>query len=544
MKKKKWIKKILYLSYILMLSAVLISCSKKEGKGEEGINEESYSNLEEEDSEPNPEQDLNPEQELNLEFGEDATVLPGAAAVKLNNTYICYDVDATKLKEYQDSLIKQGYQLFLEENVGGYDYNHYTNGDNRIQVAYAGDNAFISIVRNYQDMEMEEGILSNEDVLQLIKDNDQFIGYVEQDTEDKVSYEVIVDIVVKHWISDLYEKTNILAYSAYTKQGNDAGTYLIYERKAYRILDSLEKTCVADLNQNGTYELLSLHGFGFGMYRINLNVYQAENPIYFNSLNKVLLLKYRNSFVPKRGYGNLEFSKVSDTEVHLLEVEEMDKQEYNTDEQLKAKQIKDYGALTIAEDDIHIVPELMEDFPYYQWDYDYTISQSDSEDTDVKVMEQIPKLEVSVGDTKLNYVGSKIDWNGEKEDTIEFFELMDDTIPMFDYPNIAMSYTEDICLTIEDAVPTKIYITDYLITADGEQQYKSIGAIERGVRFGKDGNYYIGLVQHTAFFLSSSSEAYTNPSYRGFRLTCEFGDKQICEYVFVLSVAPQWEEEN
>lgn len=407
---------------------------------------------------------------------------------------------------------------------------------------------FISIVRNYQDMEMEEGILSSEEVLQLIRDNDRFSGYIEQDTEDKVSIEVS-DIVIKHWISDLYEKTNILAYSAYTKQGKDAGTYLIYEGKAYRILDSLEKTCVADINQNGTFELLSLHEFGFGTYRINLNVYQAENPITFNSLNKIVLLKYRNSFVPKPGYGNLEFNKVSETEVHLLEEKELDKQEYNTDEQLqeeqlKEVQIKDYGALTIAEDGIHIEPESMEDFPYYQWDYDYVISQNNSEDTDVKVMKQIPKIEVSVGDTKVNYVGSKIDWNGEKEDTIEFHELMDDTIPMFDYPNIARSYTEDICLTIEDAVPTKIYITDYLITEDGEQQYKSIGAIERAVRIGEDGNYYIDFGLHTALFLSSSSQAYTNPSYRGFRVTCEFGDKQICEYVFVESVAPQWKKEN
>lgn len=201
--KKKWINKILYLSYILTLSAVLISCNDKEGK-----NQESYSNPEEEYSEPIPDQDLN------LEFGEDAAILPRAAAVKLNNTYICYDMDATRLKEYQDSLIKQGYRLFLEENVGGYTYNHYTNGDNRIQVACAGDNIFISVVRNYQDMKMEEGILSSGDVLQLIKNNDQFIGYAEQDTEDKVSYEG-TDIVVKHWINDLYEKTNILAYSAY-----------------------------------------------------------------------------------------------------------------------------------------------------------------------------------------------------------------------------------------------------------------------------------------------------------------------------------------
>lgn len=536
MKKKKWTKKILYLSYILMLSTVLISCSNKE------VNKEgSYPELVEEES------------VVNSEFGEDATILPHATVAKLNNTYICYDLDITRIKEYQDSLIKQGYQLFLEENVEGYEYDHYTNGENRIQVACAGDNVFISIVRNYQDMKFEEGVLSSEEVIQLIKDSDQVIGYDESDTEDNVSHEVI-DIIVKHWINDLYEKANILAYSTYTKQGKDAGTYLIYDNKVYRVLDSLEKTCVADLNQDGNYELLSLHGFGFGTYRINLNVYQAENPSYFNSLNKVILLAYRNCFVPKRGYGSLEFNKVSDSEVHLLEVEESNETEYKQDkqlqdgqlkaEQLKNEQIKDYGVLIIAEDNSHIVLEVMEEFPYYQWDYDYITLQNDSEDTNVKVMKQMPRLEASIHDTKLNPVGSKIDWNGEKEDIIEFHDLMDEKTPMFDYPNIARSYTEEICLTFEDAVPTKISVTDYLIAEDGEQQYDSIGAIERAVRFAKDGNYYVSLVQHTALFLSSSSDTYTNPSYRGFRVTCEFGEKQICQYVFVLSVAPQWEEEN
>ena len=43
----------------------------------------------------------------------------------------------------------------------------------------------------------------------------------------------------------------------------------------------------------------------------------------------------------------------------------------------------------------------MADFPYYQWDYDYTISQSNSEATNVKVMEQIPNIEVSVGEQSL-----------------------------------------------------------------------------------------------------------------------------------------------
>lgn len=528
MKKKRWFKKVLYLSCLLVTIVIMTSCSKKD-KEMEKLKVDNHVDTEVLQNTNSVEEETS----YNTEFGEDATLLPKAGSVRERNTYICYDVKSSVLKEYYDSLKKQGYHLLSEEIVGSYTYGYYTNGENCIQVVELEDSVFVSIARNYREMEKEEGGLSSEQAIKLIKHKDEVIDYEEQDGgEQRVTNQV--DVIIKYWISDLYEKTNIIAYSAYSKEGKNAGTYLIYNNMVYQIND-LGETCVADLDQNGTYELLSLYGFGFGTYRISLNVYQSENPIYFSSLNKVIVLSYNNCFVPEQSFGNLRFKKESDTKVHLIEIEEDSMQG-----QTKEVQVKDYGKLIIAEDGIHIIPEHMEQFPYYQWDYDY--KRPDSEIVTEKILEEIPKLKVSIGDTKLNYAGSKIDWNGEKEEAVEFSALMDDKVPIFDYPNIAMSYTEDICLKFDDTKPTKIIIQDYLLTEGGGQMYSSAEVIERDVRYGDDGNYYIDLVQHFALFLSSNSTTYTNPSYRGFRVTCEFGDNQICEYAFVLSVAPQMEE--
>lgn len=517
---------------MLTMSVELISCSKKDGEINKQL--DSQVNLNEKET------ILDEEDNYNTDFGEDATLLPRNEAVKERNTYICYDMKDTTLELYYDSLVEQGYQLLLEETVGGYTYDYFTNGENRIQVVHIENSTLVSIVRNYKSMEKEEEVISTAQALELIKNKDKVIGFEEQAGEEQLSINV-VSVVVKHWIRDLYEKANILAYSAYTKEGKNAGTYLIYDNKAYQIYDDLSETCVSDLDHNGAYELLTLYGYGFGTYRINLNVYQYGNPISYSSLNKVLHLNYRNSFVPEQTYGCLRFKKVSDSEIHLIEIEEKTTEE-QTKEKSKEIELQDYGALTIAEDNIHIIPEKITKFPYYQWDYDFTRPTSDSETTSEEVLKELPQLEVSVGDIKLNYVGSKIDWNGEKEEDVVFSDIMNDTIPVFEYPNISRSYTEDICLSFKDAQPTKITVQDYLLTEGGGLMYQSDGVIERDIRYGNDGKYYIDLVQHMALFFSSSSYTYTNPSYRGFRITCEFGENQICEYAFVLSVAPQMEE--
>ena len=451
--------------------------------------------------------------------------------VKETNAYICRYMNEDLYKDYHSSLIDQGYELFLEENVGGYPYYYFANKNIRIQVIHANTLAIISINHNYEDMVTEEKALSNEEALKLIQTPFSYYGEPNndstQESEDaNSSADYPADIIVKYWIKDLYKKTSILAYTAYSSEGKVVGTYLIHENKAFEILDNLENTCIADLDQNGTYELISLFGYGFGLYRIHLNVYQLENPEYLSSLTKLLFLTYYNCFVPMSGYGELKLHKVNDSEVHLVE----------------GKDGKDYGPLVIIGEDGFIVPEHIEEFPYYQWDKAYNFSKNTEKNNSDKTMKEIPKLEVSVSDTSIPTKSRKVDWNGESEEKIEFKELMKDTVPRFECPPSLLEFKDEICLFFKDAIPTSISVEDYLLTEDGDMLYNEKTKMVHDVRIGEAGNYYFGLQNHVALMLSSSTATYTNPSYRGFLVQCEFGEEQTCEYIFVLSVEPMWVE--
>ncbi|WP_310605216.1 hypothetical protein [Anaerosporobacter sp.] len=530
MNKKIWVKGLCCLLGLLLCSMTLLACSRNEERKstQQADGQETQENKGSMELETNI--DTNKE-----EFAEDAALLPDVSIVKEADTYLCHDMNAEVLKKYQDSLAEQGYLLYKEEAMDVYSYLYYKNAEKRVQIIDMKDVAIVSIVKSDKSVIAEEELITNEEAMQLIKNYDRALYHTKEDGMENI---VEASVVVKNWVTGLYDKTGFLLYSTYLANGNRTGTYIIYENKAYQIFDSLEDVCVADIDKNGTYELISLNSeYKTGVYRKSLNVYQVENPIYFNSLNKVLHLNYTNCFVGREGYGMLGLEKISDEEVHLIEVDEIYEQNV-----LTKKPLKDYGKLVIAEDRIHILPEQTEEFPYYQWDYDYMMPESDTKDAEVKTMDEIPQITVIINDIKLNCVGRKVNWNTEEEESIEFSDLLQaDSTPQFASPDTLFNDMCEICLTFEDTKPTKITVKDYLITEGGGQQYGAeVGEIERAVRYGKDEKYYVGLTQHMALYLSSSSNTYTNPSYRGFRVLCEFGENQVCEYVFVLSMAPAW----
>lgn len=386
-----------------------------------------------------------------------------------------------------------------------------------------------------------EPIRSGED-LELIR-----AKYQEESAnqEEGTSFYQYPEYIARIEIPELSEKTHMKAYHAYSVTGNPAGVYLIYDARhsmkalegasgleiapsVLPVFDSLEETCIADIDQNGEYELLSLHGFGSGIYRINLNVYQYSNPIYFNSLNKVLHLQYQNCFIPKNGFGKLIFEKVSEHEVHLREVN------VETNEV-----VKDYGKIVIDMVKLHAVPEFMEEFPYEQWDLKYNQENWKKEEFDYETLDEIPNLKVSVGKAMIPVLSAKKGWDGEQED-IAFADLMKEEIPRFAPPDNLYGSDQEICLDFGCVCPTSIQVTDTLITKEGQPLYTTKEILDRYVRNEGGGTYYFDLGVHFALLLSSNSASYTNPSYRGFRVLCEFGEGRSCEYVFVLSLDPVW----
>jgi hypothetical protein len=382
-------------------------------------------------------------------------------------------------------------------------------------------------VASGEDLDKDKDAIRDGEVLTIIQAQYQ----QDQESGNQGSLFSYPEYLVELDIPGLYEKTQMRAYQAFTSIDNPAGTYLLYNKIALSVLDSFEETCIADIDQNGEYELLSLFGFGSGIYRINLNVYQATNPIIFSSTAKIPMLRYHNCFVPKAGYGKLVFDQVSDSEVHLKEVD------------LETEQVgKDYGKLVVNQETGRITLGNLEEFPYDVWDDVYNQENWETKDYDYDTLTAIPELDVSVGNTIIHNVSAKMDWNGEKEDTIEFSDAIMGEIPQFSPPSGIYEYDQEIRFEFQEVNPSSIKIMDTLITKEGQSIYSNRLSLERSVRQGEDGAFYLGLENHFALHLSSSIASYSNGSYRGFRVICEFGENRSCEYVFVLSLGPVWKE--
>lgn len=440
--------------------------------------------------------------------------------VQSQNVFLCHYVDSDMFHEYQDMLVERGFTLYNEENIEDQIYYQYYGDVIGIEIVQLSEVTIVSIAPNNQGI--TDCGLPKEDVLSMIQKEENENWSRLEITKDTVRRKP--GIIFKHWIYELYEKTQMEAYVTFTSEGKESGIYLIHGERAYEIKDPLDNICIADIDQNGTYELLSLYGFGFGVYRIHLNVYQYGRPRTSSSFAEIVHQNYYNCYVPMKGYSQLKFHKIDDTTIHLIEDEEDG---------------KNYGKLMIEKDGIHVNPEFMAEFPYYQWDIDYKSSNISSNPYTPTDHQEIPELTVKIGDTIIENRSRKIDWHGEEENKVTFSSLMEDEIPMF---SIA-SDEEDIhelCLSFSEIRPTSVKVVDYLITENGGALYNKAGMVERDVRYGRDGYYYIPLTVHWASMLSSSTVTYTNPSYRGYRVTCEFGDNQTCEYTFVLSTEPSW----
>ncbi len=544
---------------LLVVSFVCTSCGTKEGPSKVGNNVELSTMDVRDDSSFTSSDSSEKSQNMNEEstsiqanIGDDKELLPQVEeVVSYPYYYLCHGMSEQQKQDYRKYLLDQGFEHTKEEIVSSFTYEYYADAKKTILIVDTGEVLIVSIADVYENMEKEEEAFPLETVLSYVQEE-----YNNQ-RNPSVSFGYPPEILIKCWINDLYSKTKIQAYQTLTWSGRTSGMYLIAGDQALRITDELGNICIADIDGNGTYELLSLYGFGSGIWRCCLNVYQYSNPIYYNGLQEVLHCSYSNCYVPNQGYGLLAFRKVSDSEIHLVEaniklIDDTDKEEIIYG--------KDYGKLVIDGDKIDIEPEKNDEFPYYRWEDSF---QDNSKDTSQKesfelslenipitvkvgdtILENIPELTVKVGDTILENMSWKELWGEETEEAIPFRDMMKSAtdIPRFACPD-GFGFKDEISLSFADGIkPQTIQVQDYLINENGEELYNKAGIIEREVRYGEDGNLYIGLMTHYALLLSSNTGTYTNPSYRGFRVKCQFDEQHTCEYVFVLSVEPAWIE--
>ncbi|MDF2588394.1 MAG: hypothetical protein K0S41_2235 [Anaerocolumna sp.] len=460
---------------------------------------------------------------------------------------ICYEFSKTHLDEYLEKLVKDGWNLYSSMEIQDKENYIYIKDDMNLQIIdntnetkeNTSINDFIIVSLHYGNDEIlkRENALNKVDAFLLIEDRIKELDYLGVDVPfNKNSSR---SMIVERYIEESYEKMGLQAFYVVDENGNLVRNFFICNNYVLPILDTLTDTCVADIDADGEYELLSLYGWGSGLYRIELTAYKNVNPIYFSSNNKILQITYRNCFVPKDGYGKLSLTKISDNEIHLLD---HDWKAEDSDSVVSPP--TDYGKILLDTDGYHLIPEIMENFPYDQWDYSYDKSnlktklQQWKKNKTNEALQEPPEINITIGDTKLDYEIKKVNWNGEKaSDDISFVSLMEskDNIPVFENPGSILEYKDSIVLDFGNDFPDSIKVMDYLLTEDGRHMYNEKLGQDRVVRIEDDGTVSYGLYQHMALMLSSSMLAYENPSYRGFRVLCTFGEKE-CEYVFVLSL--------
>lgn len=331
------------------------------------------------------------------------------------------------------------------------------------------------------------------------------------------------------YIEDAFEKMELQAFAAISDNGF-IGCFLVRKGVASYVGGSLNNTCVADIDNDGTYELLTLYGWGSGIYRIELTAYEYKNPIYFNSLTEIPLKEYYSCFIPENGYAELSLKKVNDTTVKLI------------------GQDVDYGVLKT--EGSALVVEDMEKFPFELWSAVY--NQDKTNNSEKQVPAAPPVISISIDGLSIDYTVKATKWDGKSiiyNNDDAFKEIMgkEQFIPTYnlgsifnDSLNLKLDKIEDtlntraVNIDFGNCLPEAITVQDYMLDQNGHNRYSNMPQKEVAVAIYDNSRIEFGLSQPMEYFLSSDSRDYIKNWYRLFRITCKWGEKE-CVYVFMVN---------
>ena len=193
------------------------------------------------------------------------------------------------------------------------------------------------------------GAASNADAIEIIQ------RYISASLDEWLSSQS-VKYALELDISDIYEKMGFQAFTAISGNGyGDLGTYLICNGTALPV--SLGDTCVADIDKDGEYELISIYGSGSGIWRININAYKFGTPPGSGSPTGEVYRAYRNCWLPDEGFAELTVQCVNDTDVKLFSMARNSNGEYSLS--------TDYGLLRIEGNILR--PSNNINFPFTEW---------------------------------------------------------------------------------------------------------------------------------------------------------------------------------
>lgn len=331
------------------------------------------------------------------------------------------------------------------------------------------------------------------------------------------------------YIEDAFEKMELQAFAAISDNGF-TGYFLVRKGVASYVGGSLDNNCVADIDNDGTYELLGLYGWGSGIYRIELTAYEYKNPIYFNSLTEIPVKEYYSCFIPENGYAEMSLNKVNDTTVKLI------------------GQDVDYGVLKT--EGSALVVEDMEKFPFELWSAVY--DQDKLNDIEKEVPAAPPEISISIDGLSINYTVKATKWNGksiifnnndafkeiiDKEQFIPTYNLgsiFNDSLKLESDKLVDTLNTRAVKIDFGNSIPEAITVQDYMLDQNGHKRYSNMPQKEVAVAIYDNSRIEFGLSQHMAYFLSSDSRDYIKNWYRLFRITCKWGENE-CVYVFMVN---------
>ena len=142
-----------------------------------------------------------------------------------------------------------------------------------------------------------------------------------------------------------------------------------------------------------------------------------------------------------------------------------------------------------------------------------------------------PKLTITIGEEKLQYVTAKNRWNGELFDMQNAFKNILKEGSKIEPPYI--EFGELAVITFENNPPDKFTISDILLDIKGAKKFFTpIISIPFEL---KDGKCSFEIVKN----IETGLDSYWAPNmtyFRGFKMTASWGENQ-CEYDFIIKTA-------
>jgi hypothetical protein len=308
-----------------------------------------------------------------------------AVEASTEKVMMCYGMHVEDYADYKAALVKDNWQLVFSDSEGR------NTPDDAVYYTYIKGNLTLSIInqtfveedggnhiriqfRSGLDETVRDGRMDKPAALSLIQ------SAIELERPGDYEEGKNVEYIVEMAIPDAFEKANIQIFTAYGDNIN-FGEFIIANETVMRVFDNFSDVCVADIDKDGYYELISLYEFGSGMRSIALNAYKVAppsefsykygySPDYARANEKSLEEAYSTGYAPMEGFkgsivfiayrnvwsandlGGLTLEKLSETQVGLYGRSLSETGELVPDEY--------YGLLQF--DGTTLVPEKTEDF--------------------------------------------------------------------------------------------------------------------------------------------------------------------------------------